>query len=172
MWPLLIDLWPSGPLVTVPHLPPWKMLIRLAHVNLGLGEPPNYKGEHHFFLPSINQHLKEIGKIRNPCQINTIGITEGQFLTRILGSEPKKLSRGEKKRAKIKLQVQDIKNPDDLLANLSEGKKAIAIDYPSLLNLSGNQSEISTKYETFELEYFTKADTWAIKSYEGIYWSP
>ena len=40
------------------------------------------------------------------------------------------------------------------------------------IDVSANQSEISTKYETFELEYFTKADTWAIKSYEGIYWSP
>ena len=105
----------------------------LGYVNLGLGQPPNYKGEHHFFLPSINEHLKETEEIRNPCQINTIGITEEQFLTRILGSEPRKLSRGEKKRAKIKLQAQDIKNPDDLLANLAEGKKAIEIDYPSLL---------------------------------------
>lgn len=40
------------------------------------------------------------------------------------------------------------------------------------IDVSANQSDISSKHETFQLEYFEESDTWAVKSHEGKYWSP
>ena len=40
------------------------------------------------------------------------------------------------------------------------------------IDLAANQSDVSAKYETFELEFNLKSETWNIRSKDGNYWAP